>query len=71
MIGQDDSQGRQNKMNDIVETTTPEVVCDGNVKADGHPRIYLNMGEKTEIVCPYCSRKFILNQKGNHAKSSH
>lgn len=56
-------------MNDIIETTTEQVVCDGNGDTNGHPRIYLNMGDNTEIVCPYCSRKFIL--KGKNAKRSH
>jgi uncharacterized Zn-finger protein len=58
-------------MNDTVETTTTEVMCDGNSDMGGHPRVYLNMGEKAEIVCPYCSRKFILINSGEHAKASH
>jgi uncharacterized Zn-finger protein len=62
--------GRIN-MNEIIESTTPEVVCDGNGDTNGHPRVYLNMGDKTEIVCPYCSRKFVLKTKGKNAKTSH
>ncbi len=58
-------------MNDIRESTTPEVVCDGDGETDGHPRVYLNMGENNEIVCPYCSRKFVLKLKGTNAKRSH
>lgn len=23
-----------------------------------HPKIYLNFGDKAEIICPYCSRIF-------------
>lgn len=58
-------------MNDIIETNTTEVMCDGNGDTVGHPRVYLNMGEKTEIVCPYCSRKFVLKSTGKNAKSNH
>jgi uncharacterized Zn-finger protein len=35
------------------------VGCDGG-GALGHPIVYLNMGDKDEIVCPYCSRHFVL-----------
>lgn len=49
------------KTNDIVYSTSPKVVCDGsNNVNNGHPRIYLDMETEGEIVCPYCSRKFIL-----------
>ncbi|MDA8232090.1 MAG: zinc-finger domain-containing protein [Magnetospirillum sp.] len=37
--------------------------CDGNGGNDGasgHPRVYLNLGDKGEAVCPYCSRRFVL-----------
>jgi len=43
-----------------VETTTPH--CDGNEGALGHPRIYLNMGEKHSIDCPYCGKHFVLKE---------
>lgn len=38
-----------------------EVSCDGGKM--GHPKVYLNLGEKKEIVCPYCSKKFIIKSK--------
>lgn len=39
-----------------------KVYCDGstNVNVLGHPKIYLEIKSDTdEIVCPYCSKKFI------------
>ncbi len=36
------------------------VGCDGGGGALGHPLVYLNMGDEDEIVCPYCSRHFVL-----------
>ena len=43
-----------------VESET--VACDGGGGALGHPRVYLNMEGRDHIVCPYCSRDFVLKQ---------
>ena len=45
------------------ETITVEstrVICDGGDGALGHPRVYLEMGEATEVDCPYCDRHYVL-----------
>ena len=42
----------------VVEDTT--VACDGGGSALGHPRVFLNLGDKGEIECPYCDRRFVL-----------
>jgi len=47
---------------EIIEVSTRQVSCDGGGGALGHPLVYLNMGERTEIDCPYCGRRFILRQ---------
>jgi uncharacterized Zn-finger protein len=39
--------------------TTPEVACDGGDAGLGHPRVYLSFGTGAEIVCPYCSRRYV------------
>ncbi|WP_341909356.1 zinc-finger domain-containing protein [Ferrovibrio terrae] len=57
-----------------VKTTAPEtitvdspvVACDGGGGALGHPRVYLNMGDKTEIDCPYCGRQYLLKDGAGH-----
>ncbi len=36
------------------------VGCDGGGGALGHPKVYLKIGGDGEIVCPYCSRRYIL-----------
>lgn len=36
------------------------ISCDGGGGALGHPAVYLHIGEEDEIVCPYCSRRFVL-----------
>lgn len=47
--------------NEKITVETRVVGCDGGGGALGHPLVYLNMGEGTEIVCPYCSRHFVLS----------
>lgn len=54
---------------ETVETETPEVACDGD-GALGHPRVFLNMGDKREIDCPYCGRRFVLKE-GAKAEAAH
>lgn len=41
-----------------VETTT--VSCNGGGGPLGHPKVYLDLGVDHEVVCPYCSRHFVL-----------
>ena len=35
-----------------------EFECIGDKPPQDHPHIYLNMGDASEIVCPYCSTLF-------------
>lgn len=55
---------------ETVEVDSPQVACDGGGGALGHPRVFLNMGEKKEIDCPYCGRHFVL-KKGAKAAAAH
>ncbi|TCS63676.1 zinc-finger domain-containing protein [Varunaivibrio sulfuroxidans] len=44
----------------IVESRT--VPCDGDGGALGHPKVYLEIPhDESEITCPYCSRRFVLD----------
>lgn len=45
---------------ETIEANSRELACDGG-GALGHPRVFLNMGEKSEIDCPYCGRHFVLS----------
>jgi uncharacterized Zn-finger protein len=51
---------------EIIEIDQTNPVCDGGGGALGHPKIYLEMGSKSEIDCPYCGRHFILTGDGAH-----
>ena len=48
-----------------VEEST--VGCDGGGDPLGHPKVYLNLAAKGEIDCPYCGRRYVLNEGGNRA----
>jgi uncharacterized Zn-finger protein len=41
----------------------PIIACDGG-GATGHPLVYLNLGEKPAIECPYCGRRFVRKDAG-------
>ncbi len=43
---------------ELVETT--RVSCDGGGGALGHPRVFLDMGTKGWVECPYCDKRFEL-----------
>lgn len=39
------------------------VACDGGGGTAGHPRVFLDMEDRGEVVCPYCSRHYVLKPK--------
>jgi uncharacterized Zn-finger protein len=43
---------------ETIQTHNRTVACDGGGVL-GHPRVYLRI-EGSEILCPYCSRRYIL-----------
>ena len=48
---------------DQIEVNTATVGCDGCDGGGGdmgHPLVYLKIGDEGGIVCPYCSRHFVL-----------
>jgi uncharacterized Zn-finger protein len=42
----------------IVRVGCREFKCIGAMPPQDHPHIYLNMGDASETVCPYCSTLF-------------
>ncbi len=55
---------------ETVEVEEPVVACDGGEAALGHPRVFLNLGDRGAVDCPYCDRRFVLRQ-GAGAASEH
>ena len=48
-----------------IVVTSKSVSCAGG-GSTGHPNVYLKIGDDRKVVCPYCSRVFILNIDDNH-----
>ena len=49
----------KDELNSNVEfVNSKKVSCDGGGGALGHPKVYLEMGDENEIICPYCSKLF-------------
>jgi uncharacterized Zn-finger protein len=54
---------------EIIVVTRTRVACDGGEGALGHPRVYLEMGEETFVVCGYCDRRFVLSPEAIEARA--
>ena len=53
---------------EVITVNKRRVSCDGGDGALGHPRVYLEMGEASEVECPYCDRKFVLSREAIEAE---
>lgn len=57
---------------EIVQVDSEVVACDGGNPALGHPRVWLNMEGHGSIDCPYCGRRFVLDENADKpAAGSH
>jgi uncharacterized Zn-finger protein len=39
----------------VIEIGAQEFMCVGETPPFDHPHVFLDMGDATEIICPYCS----------------
>ena len=54
---------------DRVIVTSTRISCDGGGGALGHPKIWMDMGQDTQVKCKYCDRVFVLDE--NAAADAH
>ena len=48
-------------MQEVIYSNSTHVKCQGKNFPEDHPIVYLEIDkEKKEVVCPYCSKRFIL-----------
>ena len=40
---------------DRIKTGVKEFQCMGATPPEDHPHVYLDMGQESQIICPYCS----------------
>jgi len=57
------------KNSDVLYVNSKKISCDGGASDSKHPLIYLNMGDKDFVVCPYCSKNFSLNDSNKSSNS--
>ena len=50
----------QSAPEESIEVETKRVACDGGGGFLGHPKVYLEMGNVSEVICPYCSCHYVL-----------
>jgi uncharacterized Zn-finger protein len=55
---------------ETIEIENTKVACDGGKGALGHPRVFLNMGDKNHVECPYCGIHYVL-KKGAKVGGGH
>ena len=51
---------------EIIPVDDRTIACDGGDGALGHPRVFLHI-EDNSVMCPYCSRLFVLSEGASHA----
>ena len=56
-----------NTQSEVVIVTKRRVSCDGGGGALGHPKVFMDMGQGTEVECKYCDRIFRLDPKAADA----
>lgn len=47
---------------ETITTDKTRVACDGGNGALGHPRVFLDMGKSGNVDCPYCGRRYELEE---------
>lgn len=55
---------------ETVRVETRTVACDGG-GALGHPRVFLNIGAEGTVDCPYCGRRYLLDQAAEAPAEGH
>ena len=51
---------------EVLRVKRKKVSCSGSDEVSSHPLIYLDMGDKDFVVCPYCSKLFTTKQSVSH-----
>ena len=46
-----------------IEIGAKEFKCIGALPPHDHPHVFLDMGEESDIVCPYCSTHYVFNSR--------
>ncbi len=47
--------------NERIEIGAKKFMCIGSLPPFDHPHVFLEMGQKLQTICPYCSTKYVFN----------
>jgi uncharacterized Zn-finger protein len=53
----------KNSSFEVLHVNSKKVACEGFKGASSHPLVYLNMGQKDHVICPYCSKYFTISKE--------
>lgn len=45
---------------DVAIVNSHKIACDGGGGALGHPKVWLDMGQDSQVQCKYCDKIFVL-----------
>lgn len=54
---------------EVVFVKSKEISCSGTKDSSMHPLVYLNIGDKDGVVCPYCSKYFTIKSKNQYQEN--
>ena len=54
-----------------LETDKTRVTCNGGGGALGHPKVFLEIPTNGDVMCPYCSKHFILSGDAANTPQAH
>lgn len=63
MQNQHTKQNQEKLINQTQTVTTKKVSCNGDALNSHHPLVYLHLGDKNSVSCPYCGKHFIFQQQ--------
>lgn len=52
---------------ETITVNSRKAACNGGDGPLGHPLVYLEIGDEGDVVCPYCSRRFVLAEGAEEA----
>ena len=58
MTSRDDASSAP-AVQEVIRVDGKRVACDGGGGPLGHPRVWLNLGDDDQVLCPYCSRHYV------------
>jgi uncharacterized Zn-finger protein len=66
----DPTPHKPNEPPEIIYVDDRRIACDGGGVL-GHPRVFLNIGDRESVECGYCDRMFVLRSGAETGAGQH